>query len=207
MTSYVRLIVADSSDASDVARPTALTLDECIAPIRDGDARAFEHVYHAVAGDLIEFGVGMLGDPASASDLVADIFVDLWERRATWHPSGGVRAYLFTAIRHRALNALRDARRHEQFHRAMVTEEGLPGMSMPPVAMDRSLALADEIETIFRTIGQFPETQRTVMLLHWRNELSVAEIAGVMEMTPNAVYLHLKRGLRALKQRLPRRSE
>jgi len=193
--------------ASDAAKLSASTLEAYVAPIRAGDVHAFGQVYHALARDLIEFGAGLLGDPMSASDIVADIFVELWERRAVWSPSGGVRAYLFTAVRHRALNVLRNARRHERFHRTMRGDDGLPGMSAPPVPADRSLMLADEVEAIFRTIAQFPETRRTVMLLHWRNGLSVAEIVDVMGITQNAVYLHLKRGMQALKQLLPRQPE
>jgi DNA-directed RNA polymerase specialized sigma24 family protein len=76
-------------------------------------------------------------------------------------------------------------------------------MSTPPVPVEHALDVAAQIDAAFRTIAQFPEARRTAMTLYWRNDLSVAEIAEVMEISQNAVYLHLNRGLHALKHLLP----
>lgn len=189
----------DSSEASKLSTPN---LDEYIVLIRAGDERAFEFVYHALAKDLIHFGAGMLGELSVARDVVAEVFIALWERRDTWDPPRGIRAYLFTAVRNRVINVLRDTRRHDRVHGALMTDEEQPGMSAPPVPVDQSLDIADQIDVVFRTIEQFPEARRTAMILHWRNDLSVPEIAEVMGITQNSVYLHLNRGLRTLRQLL-----
>lgn len=206
MTPSPRLVVADTSESEPSLR-SAPNLDDYAAAIRAGDTQAFELVYHALAKDLIHFGVGMLGDLPSARDVVADVFIALWERRATWDPSRGVRAYLFTAVRNRATNTLRNTRRHDDIHEALVAGDENPGMSAPPVPMDRSLDVAEQVDTVFRTIAQFPDARRTAMILHWRNDLSIPEIADIMGITQNAVYLHLNRGLRTLKHLLADPSE
>jgi len=102
---------------------------------------------------------------------------------------------------------VRSERRHARLHGALASDERSPGMGSAPEAADQTLAIAEEVEAAFRAIAGFPEARRTAMILHWRNGLSVAEIAEVMDVTQNAVYLHLKRGLRALKALLPDRRE
>jgi len=196
-------VVNDIPDAGDEAPRSGAPLDACIAAIRADDTHAFEVVYRALADDLMEFGASMLGDRAAARDIVADIFIALWERRTEWDPPYGVRAYLFAAVRRRALNALRDTRRRDHIHDALLADGGIPGVAALPMPIDQSLDIADQIEAVFRIIAQFPAARRMVMTLHWRNELSVLEIAEVMGITQNAVYHHLKRGLRTLKELLP----
>jgi len=186
----------------NVAPQVSPDLDEYIAPIRAGDERAFEFVYRSLAKPLIEFGAGILGDIPAARDVVADIFVALWENRATWSPSRGVRAYLFTAVRHRAINVLRNRRRHDRAHAVMAAEPETPGLAVSTPSVDRSLDLAEQVDTVFRVIGRFPAARRTAMTLRWQGGLSVMEIAEAMGITQNAVKLHLSRGLTALRHLL-----
>jgi RNA polymerase sigma-70 factor (ECF subfamily) len=133
---------------------------------------------------------------------VADVFVALWEQRTAWSPSNGVRAYLFTAVRNRVVDAIRRVQIHARIHDTFVMEVGIPGMSAHPTSVESAFDITEQVDRIFRAIDQFPEARRTVMILYWRNDFSVFEIAQVMGITQNAVYLHLNRGLRTLKQLL-----
>jgi DNA-directed RNA polymerase specialized sigma24 family protein len=56
---------------------------------------------------LLAFGTRYVGDAARAEELVQDVFFTLWERRAEWIVTGTVPAYLFSAVRSRALNVRR----------------------------------------------------------------------------------------------------
>lgn len=207
MTSHLRLVVDNLTDPSGASRRAVPDLDAYVASIRAGDERAFEFVYRTLAEPLIDFAAGLLGDTASARDVVADVFVALWERRAQWAPGHGVRAYLFVAVRHRAMDVLRNLRRHARAHETMAADQETPGMSVSPIPVDRSLDLADQIDTVLRTLARLPAARRTAMILRWQGELSVAEIARTMDISPNAVKLHLSRGLNTLKQLLQGQTE
>jgi RNA polymerase sigma-70 factor (ECF subfamily) len=199
-------LVRDETPNSDSAA-SAPALDAQIAAIRAGDRQAFTFVYNTLAKDLIEFAANMLGDLPAGEDIVADVFIALWKRRESWDPPQGARAYLFTAVRNGIIDALRRTQIHARIHDMLITDEGVPGTSAAPLPVEQALDIAEQIEAAFRTIAQFPEARRIAMTLHWRNGLTAPEIATVMGITENAVYLHLSRGLRLLKQHYPRNAE
>src|SRR5260370_41111665 len=83
---------------------------EWVARVRLGDERAVESLFEAYYPALCDFVRSYLGSPDSAEDVVQTVFLRIWEHRATWEPTSGVRAYLFAACRNRALGALKHDR-------------------------------------------------------------------------------------------------
>ena len=69
-----------------------------------GDERALETLFRSHYASLCEFAVRYVREEALAEEIVQDLFADLWARRAEWRLRGPVRAYLFGAVRNRALN-------------------------------------------------------------------------------------------------------
>ena len=69
-----------------------------------GDERALETLFQSHYASLCEFAVRYVREEALAEEIVQDLFADLWARRAEWRVRGPVRAYLFGAVRNRALN-------------------------------------------------------------------------------------------------------
>ena len=196
-------IVTDTGEPSDSSSASPRDLDAYVARIRAGDDRAFELVYRALAEELINFAVSLLGDMAAARDVVGDVFIDVWTRRASWAPQGGIHAYLFLAVRHRAINALRDRRRHDRAHRVIAFTDEIPGMAAPALPADRALDRAEQINVVLQALARLPEARRTAMTLRWRHGFSIAEIAEVMGIHQDAAKQHLSRGLRTLKELLP----
>lgn len=196
-------IVANTKEPSDSTGSSSPDFNAYVARIRAGDDHAFELVYRALAEELINFAASLVGEMAVARDVVGDVFIDVWTRRASWAPQGGVHAYLFLAVRHRAMNALRDRRRHDLTHRVIGLTDESPGMAAPAMPVDRALDRAEQIGMVLQTLARLPEARRMAMTLRWRHELSIAEIAEAMGISQDAVKQHLSRGLRTLKQLLP----
>jgi DNA-directed RNA polymerase specialized sigma24 family protein len=78
------------------------------AAVAPGDA--LPRLFDAQHGRLVAVARRYVRCPAAAADVVADVFARLWERRATWRPSGAAEVYVVAAVRNRALNVARDAR-------------------------------------------------------------------------------------------------
>jgi RNA polymerase sigma-70 factor, ECF subfamily len=85
--------------------------------IRQGDEGAFSQVYRQHAGRLYRFAARLTGSVALAEDVLQDVFVALVDRAARTAPGGydpaqgGLRSYLYGAVRNRALKRLREADR------------------------------------------------------------------------------------------------
>lgn len=169
-----------------------------IAGIRAGDVAAFERLFRLHYASLCRFAMRYVNDHAITEDLVQDLFTELWARRAHWAPRYGVRAYLFAAARNRALNV----RKHDVIERDWAQAEVTSELREMPPQPDELFDAAQIEQWLSAAIAALPERCRMVMHLRWREQLSYAEIAEVMEISVKGVENQLSRGLRALRERL-----
>ena len=175
-----------------------------MARIRAGDARAFEALFRLHYHGLCGFAVRYVRERALAEELVQDLFAGLWARRAAWEVRGGggsVRAYLFAAVRNRALN-LRARRAVERDWEADEAIDDVRTIHRAPARADELLEAAELHARLDAAIESLPERCRLVMQLRWRDQLSYAEIAEVMGISAKGVENQLSRGLKALRDRL-----
>ena len=77
---------------------------------RGGETAAFRELFDRYYAPLCRFAAYWLRDRTSAEEIVLDTFTHIWQHAAELHILTSVRAYLFRAVRNRALNRLRDER-------------------------------------------------------------------------------------------------
>lgn len=181
--------------------------DDLVARVRAGDARAFETLFRAHYAGLCAFAVRYVGERAVAEELVQELFASLWARRDAWTVRGGsgsARAYLFAAVRNRALNA----RARRAVERDWERDEAIADVRTlhpTPVPADEALETSELHARLTAAIESLPERCRLVMQLRWRDQLSYAEIAEVMGISAKGVENQLSRGLKALRGMLGER--
>ena len=142
-------------------------------------AEAFDRFGQAVYGAAMR----VMGDGASAQDVVQDVFVDLWSHPGRYDPAAGpLRTYLIVLARHRAVDLvrseLRRIARQERHHR-------LAPRQQPRSPGDDVLA-ADMAGTIRAAVRTLPDSQRRVVELAYFEGLSYREVAlaaGIPEGT------------------------
>lgn len=164
-----------------------------------GAERDFEQLFRTHYAALRDFAARYVSDTALAEELVQDLFADLWTRRHVWQVRESARAYLFAAVRNRALN-LRKRQAMEadwQEEEAQAVSEIRPESEPIDDAVDR----ADLRARLNAAIASLPERCRLVMHLRWREQLRHAEIAEIMGISVKGVENQLARGLAAIRQR------
>lgn len=132
----------------------------------------------------------LLRNEDDARDAVQSLFVELLQNPALPHDL----AFLYRALTHRCLNALRDERNHARLlARQSDALAGCPRLS----ADDRSLGL-DTLLKLSRTVE---EAVMETLVYRFIDELGQEEIARVMSVSRKTVQNRLERaldGLRAL---------
>lgn len=179
--------------------------DTWAAAIRDGDQHAFEMVFRRHHASLCDVAAIYAPSRAVAEEVVADVFLALWRRRAEWDSSGGVAGYLYRAVRNAALNSARGARR-ERARYALASVQGeVPGMaSGSGAAAGEGVDEVSRVAAVRRAIAALPPNRRVVLTLRWRDGLGFAEIAERLGTTAAAVQMQLSRALGALRAAMPR---
>jgi RNA polymerase sigma-70 factor (family 1) len=168
-----------------------------LARIRSGEVRAFEEMVLTYAQSVTAFAWRYLRAEDAAVDLAQDVFAHLWEHRREIVIRGSLRAYLFTAVRNRALNAIAHARVEARWRERATTEE-LTGLRPPPAADERveRADLAAAVESALRSLS--PRAQE-VARLRWVDRLSKREIAEVLGIAAPTVSVHLTRAVKRLR--------
>src|ERR1700753_883026 len=80
--------------------------EELLQKIAAGDEAAFRQVYDSFYRRLFQFALAIVKTRESAEEIVEDVFVRVWQQKATLPSIRNLRVYLYTAAKNTALNYL-----------------------------------------------------------------------------------------------------
>ena len=184
-----------------MGRPPTLS-DEALEPLcrrlQASDRSAFEQVFRLLREGLLRYVRALVGEEATAHDLVQDVFVDLWGLREVLDPARPLRPYVYRMARNRALRHLRDTRTHAR-KEAELQHEALHATA-PHEGPDAALDAAALREHIGRWLAALPERQREALVLSRFHRLSHREVAAIMDVSPRTVNNHIVRALAHLQR-------
>ncbi|WP_214400960.1 RNA polymerase sigma factor [Pseudonocardia lacus] len=170
---------ARGSTLSDMRSPDQLLA----ARLAAGDERALTEAFDALASAVHTAAVRVLGQTATAQDVVQDVFVELWRRPQRYDPAlGSLRTYLIVSARHRAYDVLRSELRRmgrEARHHRLT-----PGHHQD--SPDEKVADALTASTVREALRTLPAEQRQVVEMAYFGGLSYREVArtvGISEGT------------------------
>ncbi|HLA84872.1 MAG TPA: sigma-70 family RNA polymerase sigma factor [Thermoguttaceae bacterium] len=162
--------------------------------VRDDSAAAFEELVLRYQDRLVALLTHLSGSRDQAEDLAQEVFLRVYRARKSYVPGAKFSTWLFTIANNAASNALRTlARRHE------VRPEARTGDSTVVNPMDhlaqasssqmpvRRLAKAETREIVRLAVESLGERQRMAVLLSKFEGMCYAEIAEVMELSPQAI--------------------
>lgn len=140
---------------------------------------------HRLASVLIQ-------DDESARDIVNDLFADLLNSPMKESPKAG---YLYSAVRNRCLNRLRDTDKHNRVSKLYFLENGdYETESWPDeLTVDRIYGIIDTDLT--------PQCRR-IMELRFCDGLTFAKVAERMSMSETAVYKYVRQALVIIRKKL-----
>ena len=171
------------------------------------DPALFDALYRRYLAQVYSYAFYELGDHHEAEDATERTFLaaltnlDRFEERA--RPADGegastFRVWLFKIARNVVANQRRGKRRHPQ---APIEAAALVA---DPLDVERSAATRDEAAAAWRAVGRLPADRRRAVVLRFVEEMSTAEIAGVLGRSEGAVRVLLHRALRTVARELGR---
>ena len=81
-----------------------------IKKLTQGDESVFNEIYDGMFHSLCLFGYKMISQEDVVSDVVQEVFVELWKKREQFTTPIKTRAYLYTAVRNKILTHIRSKR-------------------------------------------------------------------------------------------------
>ena len=163
---------------------------------------AIGELYRAHWHRLVRLAWLLLRDELAAEDVVQDAFVATHRRWGSIREGGRVVGYLHTAV----VNGCRSVQRHnvvvDRVNTATAAAADAPGRESASSAETAVLRASDH-ETMIRALAALPLRQREVLVLRYYADLSEAQIAAALDISPGAVKSHAHRGLMTLRATMP----
>jgi len=82
-----------------------------LGKIKNDDTIAFQEVFIEYYPALIFFANKLLNDSGQAEDIVQEVFVNIWEDRRSLGSIRSISSYLYSSVRNKAYNYIRDNKR------------------------------------------------------------------------------------------------
>jgi RNA polymerase sigma-70 factor (ECF subfamily) len=155
----------------------------------------FEALFRAHYEGLVRFATRLVGSQMEPEELVQDVMLKVWERRASLAMGDELKAYLYRATRNHALNLIR-RRRLERLWRSMLPSEE-PAVEAEG---DREAGVSAEAEREVRAaIDALPDRCREIFLLSREQGLTYSAIAQTLGISVKTVETQMGRALKSLR--------
>ena len=157
--------------------------------------RSFAKMFSEQSASLVRLARVFCDDRNAAEDLVQEAFIRLHRSAGSIRDLGRAPAFLRSIV----INLARDHNRRGLMslrHRASAEPP------TPPVAPDERAVRDEDVDEVLEALRTLPDRQRVCLVLHYFEELSIAEVAETLHISTNSVKTHCRRGLAALESRL-----
>lgn len=175
--------------------------DELFDQIKLGDQNALECLFSIYFPRLNNFAKNVVKDDVISQDIVQDVFVKVWEKRAEIETIN-LEAFLFRLVRNRCIDYIKRLKvvnnrmqeiqissKYEELYRIdFIGDE-------PYVLIEKELKLKIE-----QTIETLPDRCREVFVLSRINGLKNREIAEKLDISIKNVERHLSRAMQSFKE-------
>ena len=166
--------------------------DALLESMRDGDPAAFEAFFHRYQRVVFSTALGLVGDGATAEEIVCDVFLRAYAARGILDPTRSPIPWLQRVAANLAISHLRRRR----FVTAPIDDfvHGALGRAVPGLLERRETEMYVEA-----CLARLPLPQRAVLALHYLVDLPVAEIATILDESPSTVKHRISAGLARLR--------
>lgn len=160
---------------------------------KNSDQLAFGQLFSHYCDRLIYFAAAFVRSREEAEEVVADVFVKLWQTRERLPDIRYFQTYLYTAVRNTALN-------HQS--RAIFPHEALDDghAALVPclVTPEDALISRENLRQIEQAVNQLPLRCRLIFKLVKEDGLSYREVAEVLDISVNTVNAQITIALKKL---------
>jgi RNA polymerase sigma-70 factor, ECF subfamily len=171
----------------------SLADEELMYRVHAGEMGAFEVVFDRHAAAAYSLAHRVCGRPAMAEDAVQEAFLSLWRARDRYDPArGSVRAWVLSAVRNRALDALRRERAKAGRD---VFDDASADLVPAPERTELEAERREQGRRISDALDSLPSEQRQVIELAYFGGLTHSEIAHSLSLPAGTVKGRMRLGL------------
>ncbi len=166
------------------------TVATLVGAVQRGDEAAFEQLYTIFANEALRTACLICGSRASGEDVVQEAFVQAYLKIGTLQKPEQFRSWFYKILTRIAWRGSGRERRQVPVEDIYETAEGsTQGDALNAFIRD------EESKVLYEAIKQLPGKQKTVVVMHYFNGFTIAEIAHILGTLEGTVKsrLHMAR--------------
>ncbi len=165
--------------------PPSRLIAECIA----GNEAAIETLVHQYETGVFRLALSIVGDAAEANEITQETFIAALRALPAYQEKQSFKAWLYTIALNHSRNHLRKRKIRE---RLRTTLTYIFRIETEKQISPEDMAIQNEKEAqIWSALNQLDERYRTVVILRYFHELSVAEISEILSVNEGTIHSRL----------------
>ncbi len=172
-----------------------ISLPLVLSNVIQGDQAAFGTLYRHYRTPALKFCISLLKDPEEAENLVHDVFIKIWEKRALINPELNFSSYLFTCLRNMAFDYLKQVEKSQLLRQRYMERMG---SVQSEEAEDQEIRFS-RLQT---AINSLSEKRKLILLLNVEGGKSYQEIAELLRISKNTVKNQLVKAKQLLREKI-----
>ena len=152
-------------------------------------SRCFNLLYHRYSGKIYSKCISILKDEALAEDAMQEIFSKIFLNLSRFAEKSKFSTWVYSITYNYCIDYLR--RKKKQVDLFADDMERAP--DVPDEEVADKLLLEMEIRQLKKVLENIPADDRAVLLMKYQDEMSIKEIADILDKTESAIKMKIKR--------------
>ena len=173
-----------------------------VSEVLSGNRKAFVQLIRQYEGLVLHIVTPLIGVNEDREDICQDIFIKVYEKLNTFQFKSKLSTWIGNISYNSSINNL-EKKKNILLSNIVSTENELSFIDSINIESDnpeKIIIRKEDITQLNQSINMLPEFQKTVVLLFYKEEMSLDEISKIMELPENTVKSHLFRAKNSLKQ-------
>ena len=161
---------------------------------RVGDSSAIERFVQTYQQDVYRLALSILDDSDEAEDATQDVFLAALRALDSFHGESSLKTWLYSITVNICRNRLQ---RHKTYDRLTKILGGILRVRSAP-SVEEEAFQNESNQSLWRAIHSMDEKHRIPIVLRYYHDLSVAEIANILQIPEGTVHSRLNTARRQL---------
>lgn len=183
---------------ADMANPelSGFDYEASVIACGHGDRMALKSLFEEDAHRLVAVARRIVRRKDLAEEVVQDAFIQIWRKAGQYDPRlGSARGWVYTIVRNRALNVIRDHARED-----LTDEASLEMLQFDDQIIDDAYQRLATGSRLRHCLDQLEQRRKTCVLLAYVGGFSHGEIAGKLGVPLGTAKSWIRRALSSLKE-------
>ncbi|MGK7397386.1 MAG: RNA polymerase sigma factor [Candidatus Cyclobacteriaceae bacterium M3_2C_046] len=167
---------------------------------KQGNKNSFEFIYRSYYNFLFNYGCKLWQDQDLVKDVIQELFVEIWESRENLSQTDSIKFYLSKALRIKLFKKIGINKRMLNLERSEFYDFQVV-LSFEDELISKEFN-QDQISSLNKAFSSLSASQREVLFLRYYNQMSLEQIASILNINYQSVKNQIYRSLKQLKKNM-----